>query len=102
MLLVGVARGGVVAFVDAALIRQSDASNYHAPGLDAYVEELIVTKLHRHRGVARKLIGAVEAWERGVGARIVTLDTHLTNAPARALYEELGYRELGVTFVREL
>lgn len=101
-MLVFVDDGRVVAFVDAALIRQSKGDSYHAPGVDAYVEELTVTRSQRRRGVARRLMEAVEAWARTAGARIVTLDTHVTNEPARALYAELGYREVGITFVRDL
>jgi putative acetyltransferase len=100
--LIGAVDGDVVAFVDVALIRHSDAGTYHAPGVDAYVEELIVTGSHRRRGVARTLMDAAEAWAREAGARIVTLDTHVTNAPARALYDAIGYREVGVSFLREL
>lgn len=100
--LIGAVDGKVVAFVDVALIRQSDAGIYHAPGVDAYVEELIVTRSQRRRGVARALMDTVEAWAREAGARIVTLDTHVTNAPARALYDALGYREVGVILLREL
>jgi len=72
------------------------------PRVDAYVEELIVTRSQRRRGVARALMEAVEAWAREAGARIVTLDTHVTNATTRALYDALGYREVGVILLREL
>jgi predicted GNAT family acetyltransferase len=30
------------------------------------------------------------------------LDTHVTNAEARSLYQTLGYRELGVILLKEM
>jgi ribosomal protein S18 acetylase RimI-like enzyme len=41
-------------------------------------------------------------WAREPGARILTLDTHVTNAPGRALYDAIGYREVGVIYLKEL
>jgi ribosomal protein S18 acetylase RimI-like enzyme len=100
--LVALADGAVVGFVDAALQRHEDQGTHHAPGLDAYVEELVVTARHRRRGVATALIRAVEARAREAGARMVWLDTHLRNEGARALYGTIGYREVGVILLREL
>jgi ribosomal protein S18 acetylase RimI-like enzyme len=92
----------VVGFADAVLNRHEDPGSYHAPGIDAYVEELIVVATHRRRGIGTKLIVAVESWAEASGARLVTLDTHVTNDAARALYGEMGYRDVGVILVKEL
>jgi ribosomal protein S18 acetylase RimI-like enzyme len=100
--LLGAFDGNVVAFVDAALIRHSDPSTFHAPGMDAYVEELIVTQAHRRQGVARTLMVEAEVWAREAGARVLTLDTHVANARGRALYDAIGYREVGVIYLKEL
>ena len=81
----------------------TDASaSYHASELDAYVEELIVTASAQRRGVGTSLMRAAEAWAMDSGARLVTLDTYLTNEVARALYAYLGYRELGVIVRKEI
>jgi len=45
---------------------------------------------------------AIEAWGRNAEARMIWLDTHLTNAAARGLYGAIGYREVGVELVKEL
>ena len=45
---------------------------------------------------------AVEAWAKDAGARIVTLDTHVTNQGARRMYSALGYREIGVVMAKDL
>ncbi len=50
----------------------------------------------RRRGVGRALMDeAVEAGRRS-GARMATLEVRRSNAPAIALYRELGYRQVGV------
>jgi GNAT superfamily N-acetyltransferase len=92
----------VVGFVDATLRRHADASWYHAPGTDVYVEELIVMSRYRRRGIARVLMSAVEVWAKGAGARMVILDTHVTNAAARAFYASMAYREFGVILVKSV
>jgi GNAT superfamily N-acetyltransferase len=100
--LVAVADGLVVAFIDAALQRHEDQATYHLSGVDAYVEELIVTSAHRRRGVASALIRSLETWAKNAGARAVELDTHVANAEARSLYGALGYREFGVILLKEI
>jgi ribosomal protein S18 acetylase RimI-like enzyme len=58
-----------------------------------YVEELIVKASERRHGIGSALMENIERWACEVGARLITLDTHVDNAPARALYEAAGYRE---------
>jgi ribosomal protein S18 acetylase RimI-like enzyme len=100
--LVAVVDQALVGFVDAVLNRHEDRGIYHAPGIDAYVEDLIVTGQHRRRGIGTKLMVAIEAWAEASTARLVRLDTHVTNDAARALYGEMGYRHVGVILVKEL
>jgi GNAT superfamily N-acetyltransferase len=100
--LVAVVDQAVVGFADAVLNRHEDRGTYHAPGIDAYVEELIVMAHHRRRGIGTELMVSVEAWAEASGARLVTLDTHAANDAARALYGEMGYRDVGVILVKEL
>jgi hypothetical protein len=71
----------------------------YLPGVDAYIEELIVTSAHRRRSVIHAHGG-----RRGVGERmralvLSLLDTHVTNTDAR-LYGALGYREIGAIFLK--
>ena len=100
--LVAVVNEVCVGFVDTAFVRNTDAGTYHAPGLDAHVEELIVAADARRTGIGTSLMRAVEAWAKEAGARLMTLDTHLSNEAARRLYSALGYREIGVVIAREL
>jgi ribosomal protein S18 acetylase RimI-like enzyme len=101
-ILVVVSDNAVVAFVDASLQHHEGGGTYHRTGIDVYVEELIVTASHRRRGMGRALMRAIETWGRNAEARMIWLDTHLTNAAARGLYGAIGYREVGVELVKEL
>ena len=100
--LVAVSGNAVVGFVDASLQRHEGGGTYHRTGIDVYVEELIVTASQRRRGVGTALMRAIEAWGRNAEARMIWLDTHLTNVPARGLYGAIGYREVGMELVKEL
>ncbi|MDE2765639.1 MAG: GNAT family N-acetyltransferase [Chloroflexota bacterium] len=59
-----------------------------------YVEvvDLAVDAAARREGVGRLLMDAAEAWARERGADSVDLTVVEGNAPALALYENLGYR----------
>lgn len=50
----------------------------------------------RRRGVGRALLCEAAAWGRRKACRLATLEVRRSNAPARALYLALGYREVGV------
>lgn len=50
----------------------------------------------RRRGVGRALMLEAHAAGRARGATAATLEVRRSNAPARALYLALGYREVGV------
>jgi GNAT superfamily N-acetyltransferase len=99
---VAVVDGSVVGFADVALIRTVDEATYHTPGIDVYVEELIVTASTRRVGIGRSLMGFVEAWAKQAGARMATLDTHVSNGGARDFYAAIGYRDIGVILAKNL
>jgi len=63
---------------------------------EVHVLNVAVALEHRRRGIARVLMA--EAAERGRArkARLVTLEVRAGNAPAIALYRQLGYREVGL------
>ncbi len=64
-----------------------------APGT-VELKHLWVDPGHRGRGVARRLLGALEDWARDHGAREARLDTHATLREAVGLYRTSGYREV--------
>jgi ribosomal protein S18 acetylase RimI-like enzyme len=59
------------------------------------VQDVYVDEAHRRRGIAATLSEAAEELVRARGFDRIALDVDVENAPARALYEKLGYRERG-------
>ncbi|QNI35891.1 GNAT family N-acetyltransferase [Edaphobacter albus] len=62
----------------------------------AELESVVVAQEARRMGVGRALCEEVIAWARGEGAVDVELEVRSANAPARALYRNLGFVEVGV------
>ncbi len=57
------------------------------------LNDLYVVEKHRGSGAARLLMEAAKEYARKTGANGIALETAPDNAPARALYESLGYQE---------
>lgn len=60
-----------------------------------YVAEIAVTPAHRREGRARGLLGAVFDRLRAEGCSALRLTVHPEDAPARQLYESMGFEEVG-------
>jgi ribosomal protein S18 acetylase RimI-like enzyme len=79
------------------------AEHTHWTGqVDVYVGELITAAGHERRGVARRLMAAVEAWGAQRGLKFLTLETGAANHTARAFYAALGYQEEGVRLTKAI
>jgi ribosomal-protein-alanine N-acetyltransferase len=63
---------------------------------DAEIESLAVSPSWRRRGIARRLCRDLLGWARARGARHVSLEVRVSNTPARALYQSLGFREVAM------
>ena len=61
----------------------------------AEISKLLVDPEAMRRGVARALMQRAEQTARGIGRRVLTLDTR-RGSPADALYRVLGWNELGI------
>lgn len=59
----------------------------------AYLEGLYVRPDVRGRGVARRLVAAVEAWARGQGCAELASDTQPENTVSQAVHARLGFVE---------
>jgi RimJ/RimL family protein N-acetyltransferase len=81
--------GGVVGRLSVA--RDPHPSSHHVADLG-----LMISRSHRRRGIGLALMGAAEGWARSVGIEKLELHVFPHNAPARAFYARLGYREEGV------
>jgi GNAT superfamily N-acetyltransferase len=58
------------------------------------VFEVLVAASHRRRGLAAAIMSALLGWARQQGATATYLQVVASNAPAIALYDRLGYREV--------
>src|SRR5579875_454368 len=58
------------------------------------IKRMYVAPQARGQGVARQLLGALEASARELGYRVARLDTGPDQPHARALYESAGYVEI--------
>src|SRR5262249_27986008 len=61
----------------------------------AHLNLLGVATAHRRRGLARALLQWLEETALTAGTFVIGLELREGNAPARAFYRALGYRELG-------
>ena len=57
----------------------------------AHVSDIVVVSGAEGRGIGRELLRAGEAWARGQGHRLISLNVFAANTRARAVYESAGY-----------
>jgi ribosomal-protein-alanine N-acetyltransferase len=62
---------------------------------EMHILNLAVAPAHRRRGIARRLLAEGLAQARELGAELAWLEVRPSNAPARALYASLGFKEVG-------
>jgi ribosomal protein S18 acetylase RimI-like enzyme len=97
--LVAVREGKIVGFVDAQMLRSSDAmlrSTYYC-----HIAELAVGRECRSQGIGASLLQAAEVWGREHGAEVVSLDFHTANLRAADFYQQrMGYRVTSRTAVK--
>lgn len=67
-----------------------------------HVSDVVVAHGAEGHGAGRALMAAAEEWARGRGYRLLTLNAFATNVRARRLYEQLGYGEDIVKYVKQL
>jgi ribosomal-protein-alanine acetyltransferase len=59
------------------------------------IENVVVEARSRRQGIAKSLLDELLQQARRCGATEILLEVRESNAPARALYEKLGFREQG-------
>ncbi|HJZ86401.1 MAG TPA: GNAT family N-acetyltransferase [Polyangia bacterium] len=72
------------------------------PRRRAHIEDLVVTRSHRRRGIGRKLMAAATEWARAGGAVEIVLTVWEGNQTAGRFYHALGYRALSRTLKIDL
>ena len=63
---------------------------------EAHVTTFAVLPAYRRRGIGGLLLSRLMALSAEVGAAVCTLEVRLSNAAARRLYQEFGFRPVGV------
>ena len=102
-LLVLLAREGdaVLGFAEASV--RHDYVNGCDTSPVAFLEGLYVRPEHRHHGVARTLVAAVEDWTQKQGLKELASDALLENSPSHAMHKALGFSETErVVYFRKL
>jgi GNAT superfamily N-acetyltransferase len=105
--LVAETDGRVVGSVEARLERPVDTAPRqllrHLGELRVVVDALGVEEPYRRRGVATRLMQAVEGWAREKGATLVWLETDLASPLSMPFYERrMAYQKRAVIFQKRL
>lgn len=90
--------------VGAAIINQQQVDVYkdapwQYPAKDEEVmvlHTLVISPKERGKGYGQKFVAYYEEYARQRGCRYLRMDTNARNVNARALYQKLGYAEIGI------
>ena len=63
---------------------------------EGYITNVAVRPDYRRQGIAGELLNVFRRFAEGNKLAFLTLEVRESNAPARALYEKNGYKEVGV------
>ncbi len=63
---------------------------------EGYITNVAVRPDYRRQGIAGELLNVFHRFAEGSKLAFLTLEVREGNAPARALYEKYGYKEVGV------
>lgn len=88
----------------AAIINQTqcdgyETANWQYPADDSEIMVLHTLTIAPHaagRGFGKAFVAFYEEYARTKGCRYLRMDTNVKNARARAMYQKLGYKEIGV------
>jgi len=83
-------------------IHLNTAADYFTREKHGHVSDIVVARGGEGRGVGRVLMLAGEEWARSRGYKLIALGAFSENRRARRLYEQLGYEEDIVRYVKEL
>ena len=71
-------------------------------GLSGLIDELIVAKSYRGKGIGKQLLSSAIKKSRQLGCCEVEVSTEKTNIKAREFYKQYGFTERGVLFEIDL
>ncbi len=84
--------GGVVSGLAEASLRHDYVNGCETSPV-VFLEGIFVAPEHRRRGVAGRLVAAVEGWAREIGVRELASDADLANTISHAMHRDLGFEE---------
>lgn len=92
------------ATVGAAIINMSQCDGYETAAWQYPADSSEIMVLHTlviapdaaRRGYGKAFVAFYEEYARKQGCRYLRMDTNVRNARARAMYEKLGYSEIGI------
>lgn len=65
-------------------------------GGEFYIDNIAVSPEYRRRGAGRAVVSRLIESARNSGGRFISLEVRPSNAPAIALYEQLGFKQAGI------
>jgi len=101
IVLLAIADGAAVGLVHAQ-IYDTPATPTLKPCRRAHIEDLVVTRSWRRRGLGRQLMAAAASWARANRAQQIVLTVWEGNLAARRFYDALGYRDVSRTLKLDL
>ena len=100
--LVAEAAGAAVGFTAGWLAESTDTLQSPAYRRHGYIADICVAPEWRGRGVAQRLLAAVEARLAAAGARRLKICSLATNRPAIAAYRRFGFRPFEVELEKDV
>ncbi len=77
-------------------------SNKYENKKEGRIRYLHIDKKYRGKGYATKIMKGVKKGVQTLGAKFITLGTHVKNKSAIALYKKLGYKPYRITFRKNI
>lgn len=71
-------------------------------GVAMHVEDVVITKIYRGKGLATKLLKNIGDWGRSKGASRMQLLADVTNSGALKFYETLGWKKTQLIALRKI
>ena len=92
--------GPIIGTVDCIELPEGKGRRALAPELPRrfLIRNLWVDESRRRQGLARELMVEAEALALEMGIRCLVLEVNAENAPARALYEDIGFEDLNMVW----
>jgi ribosomal protein S18 acetylase RimI-like enzyme len=84
------------------LIHLKTVTDYFSQQQIAHVADVVVAASAEGRGIGKALMNAAEEWARACGYPMIQLHVLVGNAPARALYERLGYSAEWLKYIKRV